>query len=66
MKIPVDKMRHDDALLLLLGSKAIPHENSPESENVRFVCARMIVIELDYLHLWSIWHAPMFVTLEHL
>ena len=49
--IPVDKMRHDDALLLLLGSKAIPHENSPEWENGRFACARKIVVELDYLPL---------------
>ena len=49
--IPVDKMRHDDALLLLLGSKDIPHENSPEWENARFACARKIVVELDYMPL---------------
>ena len=49
--IHVDRMHNNDALLLLLGSQDIPHENSPEWESARFSYARKIVKELDYMPL---------------
>ena len=49
--IHVDKMHSNDALFLLLRSKDIPHENSPEWESPRFAYAQKIVMELDHMPL---------------